>query len=38
MMQLLQFYIVMVAGLVNLSMISRVGEGQELLIKGVDIV
>lgn len=33
-----QFYIVMVAGLVNPSTISRVGEGQELLIKGVDIV
>lgn len=37
-MQPLQFHIMMVAGLFKPSTMSGVGEGQELLINGVDVV
>lgn len=38
MMQPLQFYIIMVAGLFNLSTTSRIDEGHDLLIKGMDVL
>ena len=38
MMQPVQFYIIMVAGLFNLSTTSRIDEGHDLLIKGMDVL